>query len=105
MTNFDNVHNNPDHFNNHEFAPKQPKRRKKWKWFVLILVLLVVFSIGFKFFNKTNQIFTGDKNWFGRISDLLSADKKLIGEEENGSVNILLLGVGGPGHEGPLLTD
>ncbi|MBI4363459.1 MAG: LCP family protein, partial [Candidatus Doudnabacteria bacterium] len=35
---------------------------------------------------------------------IVGGDKTLIGEDD-GKVNILLLGMGGPGHDGPLLTD
>lgn len=50
-----------------------------------------------------------DKNatptFFGRIKQLvLSGDKKLA-SEDGGYTNILLLGMGGAGHDGPYLTD
>ncbi len=73
-----------------------------------MFLLLILAAIGFGIYNylyKTNKIFTGNENIFKRIGNLLiSPDKPLIGEKE-GQINILLMGVGGPGHEGPLLTD
>ncbi len=106
MTNFDGLTPQTHHFTNNEFAPKPPKRRSRWKWLLLLLVFLAAAGfVGYKFLAQTNQIFTGDKNLFQRLGSLLiSPDKKLIGEEE-GQINILLMGIGGPGHEGPLLTD
>ncbi len=106
MTNFDELNSDSNHFNSHEFAPERPKRRRKWKWLLLVLLFLSVLGVaGFRFLSQTNQIFTGNQNLFHRLSNLLiSADKPLVGEEE-GQISILLLGVGGPGHEGPLLTD
>ncbi len=41
----------------------------------------------------------------GHVSQLISSpDRKLIGETEN-QINILLIGMGGEGHDGPMLTD
>lgn len=57
------------------------------------------------FLLKTNKIFTNKGNIFARVGNLiLSPDKKLIGEDE-GQVNILLMGIGGSGHDGAHLTD
>ncbi len=55
--------------------------------------------------SKTNQIFTNKQNIFVRVGRLLVSDDKPLKGEEAGQVNILLLGMGGPGHEGPNLTD
>ncbi len=106
MTNFDGLAPNRNHFPNHDFVPSPAKRKRKWKWRLLILILVAAIGfIGFKYLMQTNKIFTGNKNIFQRLGSLIvSPDKPLIGEEE-GEVNVLLMGVGGPGHEGPLLTD
>lgn len=40
-----------------------------------------------------------------RVGRLISGDDKPLKGEEDGTVNILLLGIGGPGHEGANLTD
>ncbi len=40
-----------------------------------------------------------------QISNLIAADTKKIKGETEGRTNILLLGIGGKGHDGPLLTD
>ncbi|MDD5251698.1 MAG: LCP family protein [Patescibacteria group bacterium] len=42
--------------------------------------------------------------FFSQMHLIGSADRRIIGEEED-RINILLLGMGGDGHEGPLLTD
>ncbi|MBX4187231.1 MAG: LCP family protein [Candidatus Doudnabacteria bacterium] len=106
MPNLDGIQNNNNHFVSHEFAPRPSRRGRKWKWLILILILLAGIGFaGYKFLWQANKIFTGNKNIFQRIGNLIiTPDKQLIGEED-GEVNILLLGVGGPGHEGPLLTD
>ncbi len=63
-------------------------------WFVLNMI------------GRTNKIFTGKNgNIFTRVSSLfLSSDKELVGESQ-GTVNVLLLGIGGAGHQGEHLTD
>ena len=87
------------------FRQPPAKKRRKWKF---LLVLIILAGLGFganKIISQSNQIFTNKKNIFVRVGNLLIGDdKKLLGEDE-GTVNILLLGMGGPGHEGPYLTD
>lgn len=82
------------------------KRRRKLKYFLLFSILLGLTAItSTKLLSKTNQIFTNEKNIFTRAWHLLPGlDKTLTGEDQ-GQINILLMGIGGPGHEGPLLTD
>ncbi|MEJ0021545.1 MAG: LCP family protein [Candidatus Doudnabacteria bacterium] len=95
--------------NNNHFDPivqKPHRRTRKWKWIILILVILALAGFASsKLLLKTNQIFTGKGNIFTRVGNLiLSPDKKLIGEDE-GQINILLMGIGGSGHDGAYLTD
>ncbi len=94
--------------------PKPPgkstgKRILKW-----LLVIIIVIGIGLggwialRASGLANKIFVGqDTSVFGRLTDLISSQTggaKLDGESE-GQVNILLLGIGGPGHDGPYLSD
>lgn len=92
----------------HHFAsnPIRPKLKRKFFWWLLFLIVLIGLGTGaYKLWSKTSQIFENDTNPFTRIGKFfVSSDKTLQGEEE-GKVNILLLGMGGPDHEGPLLTD
>jgi polyisoprenyl-teichoic acid--peptidoglycan teichoic acid transferase len=61
---------------------------------------------------STNVIFSdhpivdvGTDTFLGQIRALIrSGDRKLVGEKDD-RVNVLLLGVGGEGHDGPQLTD
>ena len=54
--------------------------------------------------NLSGKIFVGEKNSFlSQVGHLLGGTK-LKGESE-GQINILLLGVGGEGHDGPYLSD
>lgn len=95
---------------------QRPAKRGSWHWLfskklwiaVLVLVLAsgLIFA-GYKVTSWGQKIFS-EKNplaflaHFGQL--LTSGDKKVTGEAE-GEVNILLLGIGGEGHQGALLTD
>jgi polyisoprenyl-teichoic acid--peptidoglycan teichoic acid transferase len=58
--------------------------------------------------NLSQKIFVGQKTtFFGKIVDLIRGggdNGQLIGENL-GQINVLLLGIGGQGHDGPYLTD
>lgn len=88
-----------------------PRRKRRGLKIVLALVILIAFSLGgFVLIRGTNladKIFVGsNRSLTSRISDLLSigSGSKLIGEKD-GQINVLLLGIGGPGHDGPYLSD
>ena len=90
----------------HNFSPPPKKRFRRIKWLVFLAILIIIAGWGVSLlFSKTNQIFTTQQNIFTRIGNLIiSPDKHLIGEDE-GMINILLMGVGGVGHDGAHLTD
>ncbi len=104
MPNLDAIRPQPNY--NHNFVPPPRKRNRKWKWLLLVLIVLIVAGwSGTKLLSRTNQIFTSKGNIFTRVGNLIiSPDKQLTGED-NGQINVLLLGAGGQGHDGPLLTD
>jgi polyisoprenyl-teichoic acid--peptidoglycan teichoic acid transferase len=94
----------------------EPKPKKKTsrrlKIFTKVLLSTVVFlMVGFALFascanisEQTNS-FMDKIPFIGQIRHLVnSSDRKLKGEE-TGRTNILLLGMGGKGHEGAYLTD
>jgi len=89
--------------------PQPPHvRRRKRKFFVLLVFLFIIAALGLsssKILSKTNKIFTNKENTFVRIGKFLVSNEKKLQGEDSGKVNILLLGMGGEGHEGPLLTD
>lgn len=76
-----------------------PKRSAPILKILILTIALaaVVFAI-IKFLNLDEQVFKGPKTVVQLITDTgLKSDK--------GRINILLLGTGGPGHEGPDLSD
>ncbi len=107
MRNFDGINNHLAERTSLELQPRRKKRRF-WKWLLFFVIILggVGVFYGSTILNKTNQIFTNKTNIFKRVGQLIvSDDKPLKGEEETGKVSVLLLGIGGQGHEGPNLTD
>jgi LCP family protein required for cell wall assembly len=88
-----------------------PKTRKSKK-FLLGLLLVFLLGVGLWTFNRAStlseKIFTGQTTTiFGKVWEALrgaTGNLKLQGENQ-GQINILLLGIGGSGHEGPFLTD
>lgn len=94
--------------------PKPPTRsrgKRILKW-ILILIAAVVIGLGIfvalRASGLASKIFVGQNtSLFGRLTDLVSSQTggaKLEGERD-GQVNVLLLGIGGPGHDGPYLSD
>ncbi len=100
----------PRQFNYMQAAPTpeqpRPRKRKKLKWFLILLLLVgaLVFAGG-RIITQANKIFGSNKSIFYRVGQLFVADERKLQGEDSGMVNILLMGVGGPGHEGPNLTD
>lgn len=91
--------------------PKKPKGRRILKLIVAVIAILILGLGGFVLIRATglaNKIFVGqNSSIFSKVTDLISSQTggaKLEGEND-GQVNILLLGVGGEGHDGPYLTD
>jgi LCP family protein required for cell wall assembly len=85
------------------FGSKHPRRRRFLKR--TAQALLAIFLVGAGFFGL--KLYLTSKHLFhggGRAPALAEDISKLKGEGD-GRVNILLLGVGGPGHEGADLTD
>lgn len=94
---------------------KSPPRTPRGKKFLkILLVIIVIASLGLGAFvalrasDITSKIFVGQKtDFYQKIASIISGQtggSKLTGESK-GQVNVLLLGIGGPGHDGPYLSD
>lgn len=92
--------------------PPRPNRsRRGLKWTLGILAVVILILGGYVFARAANisdKIFVGQKtNFFSKITSLIRSQtggSRLIGERD-GQINVLLLGIGGPGHDGPYLSD
>lgn len=87
---------------------KKKKRRRRWPWIVLAVVILAL-AVGGYFgyrayaqFHKVIQKNVGESAIGLQTQEIEPAKLKAEGE---GRVNILLLGIGDPGHAGEKLTD
>ncbi len=87
----------------------EPKKSRKWRPGVkksflagsTLALLFAGFLVGFAFL-RANQIFQGGTSALALDCEV---DPKLLKSEGDGRVNVLLLGKGGPGHDGADLTD
>lgn len=91
--------------------PKPKKKHQTWKRIFFFLALIIFLLGGFVVLRATNiagKIFVGNNtSLYSKISGIIQSQTggvELIGEKE-GQINILLLGIGGPGHDGPYLSD
>jgi polyisoprenyl-teichoic acid--peptidoglycan teichoic acid transferase len=89
---------------------KQPGKKILKRVLVLICAIIVVLGAMtlVRAANISQKIFVGQKtSFFGKVVDFIRGggdNGRLIGENL-GQINVLLLGVGGEGHDGPYLTD
>lgn len=92
------------------------KKHKKSKFWLIFKNVLFLFLIAFLIsifllsniaaYSQTKFATTIKKNpLINQISHLISSETKKLKGEKEGRTNILLLGYGGEGHDGPLLTD
>ncbi len=89
--------------------PKPPKRR--WLKLILVLIIVVIVGLGGFIFVRANnllsKIYTGtNTDVYHKLTDIIGSQlgNKLEGES-SGQVNLLLIGIGGAGHDGPYLSD
>ncbi|HVY67482.1 MAG TPA: LCP family protein [Patescibacteria group bacterium] len=89
-------------------APGRGKRiLKRTLLAVVLLIIILGAAVALRAANLSQKIFVGQKTTFiGKLADLFrgSDSQKLVGEDL-GQINVLLLGIGGEGHDGPYLSD
>lgn len=82
------------------------KRRSKG---VIIAVALIIFFISALVYVKVSASPVGlgisSTGWLTTLKHLISNDDKIIAGETQDRINLLLLGMGGAGHDGAYLTD
>lgn len=87
---------------------------KAWRFFVgrffaFFIVLMIFIFLGFtsKILISSSGLSDnfGKRSFWGQIKGLIAAEDKYISGAGEDRINLLLLGVGGPGHIGPYLSD
>jgi LCP family protein required for cell wall assembly len=84
---------------------KHPYARRRLKRSLLVMAALVLIGVGYfalKIYITEKHLFRGGG---GAPALAENIDISQLKGEGDGRINILLLGIGGPGHEGPDLTD
>ncbi len=84
----------------------RPRRFPKFFW-TSLAIFLVLFGIGLvKAYNFGSKVFVNHSSFASKISNVIfSGSNSTLKGESAGRINILLLGYGGEGHDGPFLTD
>jgi len=85
--------------------PNNRKRKKIITYIVAIAIIAVIFSGRVIMSSQNSTDWLPGSNFFNKLRRLVpSADRQLQGEDAD-RINILLLGMGGEGHDGAYLTD
>ncbi len=82
---------------------KLKRRIKRTALAFLVLILAGAGYFGYKVYNTQKKVLAGGGHSASICSD--TPDTSLLSREGDSRINILLLGIGGPGHDGPYLTD
>ncbi len=92
-----------------------PHRRHRLRWTLLSIsavVLIVLVTGGWLLYRAISVVNTQKLDGSNRrlsfiqqLSHLVTAKDQTLQGEDQDRVNILILGIGGPGHDGPYLTD
>jgi LCP family protein required for cell wall assembly len=103
----------PNLINNNEEAFKKPKGSFPFwiKIFIGLAAAILVFIISFSI-KIVSSVTTEDLNkesgkvsLFQQLAHLITKKDKMIEGEQEDRINVLLMGIGGAGHEGAYLTD
>jgi LCP family protein required for cell wall assembly len=86
-------------------APKK-KRTAKIVGVLLLIVVVIILAVFIKAYSLTSKVFVEKTSFWKKLQGIMTSSSgvSLIGEAQ-GRINILLLGYGGVGHDGPFLTD
>lgn len=87
-------------------APPKKSRRALASCFLIVLILIAT-SCTAILSRSNNSFFVGIKSGFlfRQITHLITGARSALAGEDEDRINFLLLGIGGPGHEGPYLSD
>jgi len=82
-------------------------RRRRWKFFFVILALLVISigSLAFYVLSTGSKIFENGWGGISLVKSLVGNNSGTLKGEKDDRINLLLTGMGGPNHPGGYLTD
>lgn len=96
-----------------KISPHKPKNKKR-VFFVFLIILALIAGLGIRRYAISKSFHAyydpvtlqpKQQSFFQSVRDFIfSSDNVLTGQQED-RINILLLGIGGPGHDGPYLSD
>ena len=83
------------------------KKKKFWWSLASVIIIAAVVWGGFWLVSVGQRIFQGSSplSFFSSFGSFVGSDDTPLTGEEEGEINILLLGIGGAGHEGGTLAD
>ncbi len=81
------------------------KRKRRTTYVVAVIVVCLIFSGRIIMSSQDSIDWLPGSSFFSKIKHLVSSSDKNLKGEENDRINILLLGMGGKGHDGAYLTD
>ncbi len=86
---------------------RPPRRKTRFFSCALLVILLFVTSCTVLLARSNHNFFVGVKNGFllRQLTHLFTGSNYSLKGEDQDRINFLLLGMGGPGHEGPYLSD
>src|SRR5579862_7448542 len=82
---------------------KLKRRIKRTAMAFMVLILAGAGYFGYKLYHTQKKVLAGGGKSVSICSD--NVDVNSVSQEGDSRINILLLGIGGPGHDGPDLTD
>lgn len=89
-------------------SPSRSARRRKKRRSCCFVFLIIIFAVTGSILAASNNSFLGGvKNSYlvRQITNIIYPSKQQLSGEADDRINFLLMGIGGPGHDGPYLTD
>lgn len=80
-------------------------KKKKTALYIVVFLIIIFLSLTIKIIFSHDGGLDSDTSFWGQIKGLILSGNKTLDGADQDRINILLLGQGGIGHDGPYLTD